>query len=41
MGHVAHQMRGWVLMGGFSLHPAAVVGVGAGSDKQILVVLVD
>ena len=33
MGHVAHQIRDWALVGGFSLYPVAVVGVGAGSDK--------
>ena len=30
MGHVAYQIRGWVLVGGFSLHPVAVVGVAWG-----------
>ena len=35
MGHVAHQIREWALVGGFSLHPAAVVGVGMRRDKQI------
>ena len=35
MDYVAHQMSGWVLMGGFSLYPVAVVGVGMGCDKQI------
>ena len=35
MGHVAHQIREWALVGGFSLHPAAVVGVGMRCDKQI------
>lgn len=41
MGHATHQIREWALVGGFSFLLAAVVGVGAGSDKQILVVLVD
>ncbi len=35
MGHVAHQMRELALVGGFSLYPVAVVGVGMGCDKQI------
>lgn len=34
-GDATHQIREWALVGGFSLHPAAVVGVGMGCDKQI------
>ena len=41
MDHVAHQIREWALVGGFSLHPAAVVGVGMRRDKQIWVVRPD
>lgn len=35
MGHVAHQIREWALVGDFSFLPAALVGVGMGCDKQI------
>lgn len=35
MGHVAHQIREWALVGGFSLHPAAIVEVVIRCDKQI------